>query len=123
MTKSGLTDCNERRWNALLEWLKGQGMIVDEDHLLVRPKHLAGAGNGLFAIVDIPSRTPLLTLPSKAKINMKTLGHYPYSKRLTATQLISLHLLLHKPAPAVSRTTLISGHIYLSCPEISGATL
>jgi len=30
---------------------------------------------------------------------MKTLGHYPYSKRLTATQLISLHLLLHKPAP------------------------
>ncbi|KAF8503575.1 hypothetical protein F5888DRAFT_1606276, partial [Russula emetica] len=42
---------------------------------------------------------PLLTLPSKAKINMKTLGHYPYSKRLTATQLISLHLLLHKPAP------------------------
>jgi hypothetical protein len=30
---------------------------------------------------------------------MKTLGHYPNSKRLTATQLISLHLLLHKPAP------------------------
>ena len=30
---------------------------------------------------------------------MKTLGHYPYSKRLTATQLISLHLLLNKPAP------------------------
>ena len=47
----------------------------------------------------LQSRTPLLTLPSKAKINMKTLGHYPYSKRLTATQLISLHLLLHKPAP------------------------
>src|SRR6266852_1847046 len=30
---------------------------------------------------------------------MKTLGHYPNFKRLTATQLISLHLLLHKPAP------------------------
>ena len=30
---------------------------------------------------------------------METLGHYPYSKRLTATQLISLHLLLYKPAP------------------------
>jgi len=74
-------------------------MMVDEDHLLVRPKHVAGAGTGLFAIVDIPSRTPLLSLPSKAKINMKTLGHYPCSKRLTATQLISLHLLLHKPAP------------------------
>jgi hypothetical protein len=46
----------------------------------------------------LQSRTPLLTLPSKAKINMKTLGHYPHSKRLTATQLISLHLLLHKPS-------------------------
>lgn len=74
-------------------------MMVDEDHLLVRPKHIAGVGTGLFAIADIPSRTPLLTLPSKAKINMKTLGHYPYFKRLTATQLISLHLLLHKPTP------------------------
>jgi hypothetical protein len=76
MTNSGLTGCNEQRWGALLEWLKGQGMMVDEDHLLVRPKHLAGtclpslvsskvsqscsmflgAGNGLFAIVDIPVR-------------------------------------------------------------------
>jgi hypothetical protein len=74
-----------------------------------------GAGLGLFAIVDIPvrariclmysvthdavqSRTPVLTLPSKTKINMETLRHYPHSKRLTATQLISLHLLLYKPA-------------------------
>ena len=79
---------------------------------------LLGVGLGLFAIVDIPvrdlnmpdvtyslcyfylqSRTPILTLPSKAKINMETLGHYPYSNRLTATQLISLHLLLYKPTP------------------------
>jgi hypothetical protein len=76
MTNSGLTDCNEQRWNALLEWLKGHGMMVDEDRLLVRPKHIAGtclpylvsskvsqsfsmllgAGSGLFAIVDIPVR-------------------------------------------------------------------
>ncbi|KAI9509365.1 hypothetical protein F5148DRAFT_766220 [Russula earlei] len=42
---------------------------------------------------------PILTLPSKAKINVDTLRHYPYSRTLTATQLISLHLLLHKPAP------------------------
>ena len=117
-------------------------MMVDEEHLLVRPKHLAGTCLPVFRVVQsltilldasrcrewsvcnrrypcscpnmlentrptygavccccLQSRTPLLTLPSKAKINMKTLGHYPYSKRLTATQLISLHLLLHKPAP------------------------
>lgn len=30
---------------------------------------------------------------------METLRYYPYSTRLTATQLISLHLLLYKPAP------------------------
>jgi hypothetical protein len=30
---------------------------------------------------------------------MQTLGHYPYSKRLTATQLISLHLSFYRPAP------------------------
>jgi len=58
-----------------------------------------GAGIGLFAIVDIPRQTPLLTLPNRAKMNVKTLGHYPFSNRLTASQLISLHLLLHKPAP------------------------
>jgi hypothetical protein len=40
---------------------------------------------------------PLFTLPSKAKINAETLGHYPRSNLLTATQLISLHLLLHRP--------------------------
>jgi hypothetical protein len=48
---------------------------------------------------NLQCSTPLLTLPRKAKINVETLGHYPDSKRLTATQLISLHLLLYKPAP------------------------
>lgn len=41
--------------------------------------------------------SPLLTLPSKAKINAETLRHYPRSNLLSATQLISLHLLLHRP--------------------------
>lgn len=97
VTDSGLTDFDEQRWRALLEWLEGHGMMIDEDHLLVRPKHVADAGNGLFAIVDIPRSNPLLTLPSKTKINAETLGHYPRSNLLTATQLISLHLLLHRP--------------------------
>lgn len=42
VTDSGLTDSDEQRWTALLEWLKGHGMLIDEDHLLVRPKHVAG---------------------------------------------------------------------------------
>lgn len=42
---SGLADYNERRWKALLKWLKGHGMRVDGDHLLVRPKHVEGANS------------------------------------------------------------------------------
>ena len=64
MTKSGLADCNERRWNALLEWLKGLGMMVDEDHLLVRPKHLAGTCLPISRVVQ--SLTILLD-PSRCR--------------------------------------------------------
>ena len=116
-------------------------MMVDGDHLLVRPKHAGGTNDPspmcpkssrpdktirhyqaqdlvcsrsltspfvlecLFGVPDslncpdLQCRAPLLTLPRKTKINVETLGHYPNSKRLTATQLISLHLLLYKPAP------------------------
>lgn len=42
VTDSGLIDPDEQRWKALLEWLEGHGMLIDEDHLLVRPKHVAG---------------------------------------------------------------------------------
>ena len=42
VTDSDLTDPNEQRWRALLEWLEGHGMLIDEDHLPVRPKHVAG---------------------------------------------------------------------------------
>lgn len=46
VTDSGLTDPNEQRWRAMLEWLEGHGMLIDEDHLLVRPKHVAGTSRG-----------------------------------------------------------------------------
>lgn len=45
-TDSGLTDPNEQRWRSMLEWLEGHGMLIDEDHLLVRPKHVAGTSRG-----------------------------------------------------------------------------
>ena len=46
VTDSGLTDPNEQRWRSMLEWLEGHGMLIDEDHLLVRPKHVAGTSRG-----------------------------------------------------------------------------
>ncbi|KAI0273614.1 hypothetical protein BC834DRAFT_966115 [Gloeopeniophorella convolvens] len=94
---AGLAD--ERRWRALLEWLKGHRMLVDSEHLLVqrRTTTASGAGNGLFATTDVPRQAPLFTLPGSAKLNARTLAHYPNSKQLTATQLIALHLLLFRP--------------------------
>lgn len=58
-----------------------------------------GAGYGLFAIRPIAASTPLFTIPPKALLNSLTLSpHYPPSKpRLTCTQIVTLHLLLHRP--------------------------
>lgn len=58
----------------------------------------SGATDSLAALFRLQRHAPLLTLPSKAKLNAITLGHYPHSKRLTATQIISLHLVLYRPA-------------------------
>ena len=55
----------------------------------------------MFAICDIPPSTPLFKIPGKALLNMLTLeSHYPKTDpALTNTQLIALHLLLHRPTP------------------------
>ncbi|KAK7014878.1 hypothetical protein R3P38DRAFT_2998161, partial [Favolaschia claudopus] len=53
------------------------------------------AGRGLFAATHIPPSTPLFTIPACNLVNCRTLrGHYPAG--LTAIQLISLHLCLHR---------------------------
>ncbi|ETW85942.1 hypothetical protein HETIRDRAFT_43837 [Heterobasidion irregulare TC 32-1] len=97
------SDIFARRWDALLAWLQDHGMHVG-NALLVRPKKRPGSGNGLFTVGNVPHSTPLFTLPATAKINIKTLSsHYPVKTHhdlpLSATQLISLHLFLHRPSP------------------------
>ncbi|KJA18621.1 hypothetical protein HYPSUDRAFT_169164 [Hypholoma sublateritium FD-334 SS-4] len=58
-----------------------------------------GAGYGLFAIRPIAASTPLFAIPPKALLNSLTLApHYPPCKpKLTCTQIVTLHLLLHRP--------------------------
>lgn len=59
---------------------------------------LIGAGYGLFALATIPPSTPLFAIPASALLNVATLSpHYPLARKMTAVQLISLHLLLHRP--------------------------
>ncbi|KAI0031839.1 hypothetical protein K488DRAFT_71128 [Vararia minispora EC-137] len=67
----------DQRWDRLVTWLEGKGMLVDEKHLKVQ--------------------AALFTVPASAHINIITLeSQYPGAE-LSAVQLISLHLFLHKP--------------------------
>ncbi|KAI0054054.1 SET domain-containing protein [Auriscalpium vulgare] len=95
-----------RYWPELLHWLEDHGMQVDAAHLLVHPRHVPGAGVGLFTMVDVSPTKALFSIPRSAQINMKTLEpHYPLGtpgSPLSATQLISLHLFLSRPADDAS---------------------
>ncbi|OCH95546.1 SET domain-containing protein [Obba rivulosa] len=88
------------RWGRLLQWLKDiHGMDTGPDGLLVECKQVEGAGRGLFASKRCLPSTTLFTIPAKALINVHTLKRvYPTERcKLSATQMISLHLLLHRP--------------------------
>ncbi|PSR74907.1 hypothetical protein PHLCEN_2v9441 [Hermanssonia centrifuga] len=85
------------RWERLLYWLETEhGMHVGESGILVECRDSKDGGRGLFA----PSST-LFTIPAKAMMNTRTLSStYPPpadGPSLSAIQLISLHLLLHRP--------------------------
>ena len=92
-----------------------QRLFISEKHWTEVGFPLEGDGNGLFATKLCPVRLPyfsghakasernksstiLFTVPAGAMINVQTLApHYPSPSSLTAVQLISLHLLLHRP--------------------------
>ena len=58
----------------------------------------------MFAACDIAPSTPLFAIPGKALLNMLTLeGHYPETDpALSGTQIVALHLFLHRPSPGHS---------------------
>lgn len=83
-----------------------------------------GGGYGMLAVQDIAPLTPLFTIPATALLNIHTLSpHYtPKFKNGTATaplssvQIISLHLLLHRPA-AISSSGRSPGTDTTATPE------
>ncbi|KAF9005635.1 hypothetical protein BDQ17DRAFT_1240083 [Cyathus striatus] len=102
-------------WPSLLRWLHAHRMDTTPHALLVQPKqHPCHAGYGLFATATIPPNTPLFTVPASALISIRTLApHYPKTiPNLSAVQLISLHLSLHRPlASDVSNDPLFGPYI------------
>ncbi|KAJ4487977.1 SET domain-containing protein [Lentinula aciculospora] len=94
---------HQSRWRNLLSWLNEHGMETSETSLLVE-RRLIRQGTeyyGLYTKKALSPNTTLFTVPRTALMNIKTLSsHYGIgAKSLSATQLISLHLLLHRPLP------------------------
>lgn len=67
----------------------------------------------MFALNDVLPSTPLFKIPASALLNSITLTpHYPEAKpRLSGVQIVSLHLLLHRPRDGVSGDPLFGPYI------------
>ena len=97
-----------RLWPSLLLWLDGHGM--ETSTLPVEPREIPGAGYGLVAVRRIPPATPIFTVPASALLNCKTLQpHYSPKPVLSGTQLVSLHLFLHRPVDHLPSTDPLFG--------------
>lgn len=94
-------DGDDEQWNALLRWLRDKhGMDISPSGLLVERRDAKVAGKGLFALQSCPRSATLFTISASAMINLKTLSPlYPAAGKLllTANQMITLHLMLHRP--------------------------
>ncbi|CCL99118.1 uncharacterized protein FIBRA_01132 [Fibroporia radiculosa] len=115
---------DSERWNRMLTWLRDEhGMEMGEEGLFIESKSTAGNCLWFSSPLSVKMRSfknqeedclrqetvrthlqpsaQLLTIPSTALINVKTLASVytsPYSlKGLTAVQQMSLHLLMHRP--------------------------
>ncbi|TFK54901.1 SET domain-containing protein [Heliocybe sulcata] len=91
---------SNRRWERLLVWLRDEhGMKTGEEDLRVACRYRPGAGNGLYALDRCTPSTTLFTVPASALLNIRTLErrYPPRRPPLSATQLVSLHLFLHRP--------------------------
>ncbi|KAJ3896505.1 hypothetical protein GG344DRAFT_36468 [Lentinula edodes] len=89
------------KWRNLLSWLNDHGMDTNENSLLVERRLTYPEYYGLYAKKALSPKTTLFTIPRTALLNRKTLSSYygTAAKSLSAMQMISLHLLLHRPLP------------------------
>ncbi|KAJ7063248.1 hypothetical protein C8F01DRAFT_65285 [Mycena amicta] len=77
-------------WSGLLQWLQLDPPVVLRES--------AVTGRFLCATTDIPPSTVLFTIPAHFLLNSRSLApHYPQFGRLSAVQLIALHLSLYRP--------------------------
>ncbi|KAL1673346.1 hypothetical protein EV122DRAFT_283074 [Schizophyllum commune] len=90
-------DMEQRRWERLITWLRDRGMQADGLKVERRPR--SDGGYGLFARDACAPNEILFSIPATAMLNIKTLRplYASWAQKLSATQLISLHLCRHRP--------------------------
>ncbi|PPQ78094.1 hypothetical protein CVT25_015628 [Psilocybe cyanescens] len=101
-------------WNALVQWLSDPHcMDISIDKLPVVARSSPGAGYGLFSLRSIEPSAPLFSIPAQALLNSLTLApHYPSTRpKLTCTQAVSLHLMLHRSVDGHSSDPLFGPYI------------
>ncbi|KAF8507343.1 SET domain-containing protein [Hysterangium stoloniferum] len=104
-------------WDNLVSWLESIDPQLKEG-LHVHSKRIPGVGRGLFATKDVPPNTAMFKVPKSAHMNIETLAPlYGVKHGLSATQLISLHLFLHKPDEGRCTTALNFGAYISILPE------
>lgn len=97
--KMAARDMEQRRWERLVTWLHERGMHTDALKVERRPRQ--DGGYGLFMRDACAPTETLFTVPASAMLNTKTLQplYPPWAKKLSGTQLVSLHLCRHRPPP------------------------
>lgn len=89
-------------WENLISWLETYDPDIKKN-LCVYSKIIPGAGRGLFVNKDVTPDTPLFSIPNAAHLNASTLAKLyidsDNERKLSAVQLISLHLYIHRPDP------------------------
>ncbi|TDL27454.1 SET domain-containing protein [Rickenella mellea] len=112
----------DQLWDNLLRWLASKGMDTSAENLPVHPLASShpGAGRGLFTTSDIQPHSPVLNIPASALLNVYTLapiypflpvdGRSPFGVAetifppLSASQLLALHIAIHRPT-GISEST------------------
>lgn len=100
-------ESDQEAWNGLLAWLRDvHGMDTGPKSLKVKWIETKGAGRGLVALENITAAQPLLSIPTTALMNARTLAPFfpahslpePNNTRntLTAVQAVSFYLAAHR---------------------------
>ncbi|KAL1743943.1 hypothetical protein HDZ31DRAFT_39799 [Schizophyllum fasciatum] len=113
-------DMEQLRWERLVTWLRNRGMRTDGLKVERRPRD--DGGYGLFARDACAPGEILFTIPAGVMLSVKTLQplYPPPARKLSAVQLVSLHLCRHRPPDGAESTDPVFGPYISALPRDFG---